>query len=104
MEEKNYCCSQKAANWWSKQIRNFNRTEIIRGLDVFEKLLAQHIQNIVAINGQMNICTYGSSSTILSEISVQALLYAHIPDGYEMRIIMDDVYVYDSFGQLVTSF
>ena len=101
--QKNCTYAKKAAKWWALQIRKENQEERIRSIEVFEKSLANQIQNNVAVNAQMIICTHHHSN-FLDKIALEANLNAIIPTGYEMRISMNNVFVYNSIGQLVDNF
>ena len=102
MENCNY--AEKAANWWSTQIKNSTNDNLIKGLDSFEKNLAKSIKHANSIKGQVIICTYNHNCKFLEEIAEIAHLSEPIPKGYDMRIIMNNVYVYNSIGKLVASF
>lgn len=52
----------------------------------------------------MIISTYGSASNFLDEIANYTGLSANIPSGYEMRIILGNVWVYNPLGMLVANF
>ena len=104
MNRRNYKCAGKAAEWWTEQIRN-SSDEVIKELIPFEELLAESIQNVISRNAQMNISTFNRHSTVLEEVAAKARMSInYIPVGYEMRIIMNNIYVYDSIGKLIESF
>lgn len=103
MEEKNYSYSQRAAKWWTNKVRT-STTDVIRGIVPFEELLESEIRQNTAINGSMNISTYHCRNRLLEEVAVKSHLSANIPIGYEMKIFFNQVYIYDSRGQLIESF
>ena len=92
-----------AAKWWADTIQH-NQLEPIKILDFFRKELSSKIKSFTSINGSMVISTYGSPSKLLNEIAFRSGLDAKIPSGYEMRILFDNVSVYNSIGKLVASF
>ena len=104
MTNKNYNCAKKAAEWWATQIRNESDQILIRQLIPFEDLLAERIQNIIAHEAQIDISTFHRRSNLLDKVAEKSNMYANIPTGYEMRIIMNNGYVYNSNGNLISSF
>lgn len=93
-----------AANWWAKQIQQ-NRAEPITGLDLFKEELSSQIKSFTNLHGSMVISTYGARSNLLNDIAVQSGILSYlIPSGYEMRILFDNVSVYNSVGRLVARF
>lgn len=94
--------AKRAANWWSTKIRNSTHG-IVEGIDAFEKALAIRIKDVNSREGHMYI-TSSHSWNWLTKIAKESKLSAKIPRGYEMRIFVDTVYVYDSLGRLVDNF
>lgn len=103
MEEKNYTYSEKAAKWWANKVSS-STNNLVHGIIPFEKSLEKEIRSTTSLRGHMNISTYHSRSNILEELAVKSQMYADIPRGYEMKIIFDQVYVYNSQGDLVAAF
>ena len=101
--KKNY--NYVAANWWAQKIRSSKKHQQIHGLDLFEKSLALKIRDLANINGSLFISIYNSSSSkLLDETAYYSQLDANIPLGYEMQIILGDIFIYNSKGNLVASF
>ena len=100
--EKNY--NDEAANWWAERIEAKNNNIPLHGLDLFKEELASQIKSCINIHAGMTISTYASRSDLLDKIAYHAGLNAEIPSGYEMRILFDNVWVYNSVGKLVSSF
>ena len=98
---KNYC--KTAANWWAKKIQK-TESKPIRGLELFEERLSSQINYLTSINGTLAISTLYSSSKLLDEIAFYSGLTANIPSGYEMRIFFNNIFVYNSYGELVANF
>lgn len=103
MEEKNYSYSEMAAKWWANKVRT-STTDFVRGLVPFEALLESEIRKNTSLKGHMNISTYHCRNKLLEEVAAKSHLSANIPIGYEMKILFDQVYIYNSKGQLVESF
>lgn len=102
MIEKN-SYNELAANWWASQIRKSQKGPI-QGLESFEESLAAKINHLTSLNGSLNISTYGSRSYLLDEIAAESNLQANIPIGFEMKILFNNVFVYDSCGLLVANY
>lgn len=99
---KNY--TEIAANWWAEQIQKSNLGPV-DGLEVFKKELSSEIRLHTNYNPSMTISTYKMRSNLLTEIAYHVgMLNINIPSGYEMRILFNNVFVYDSYGELVESF
>ena len=103
MEERNYTYSEKAAKWWSNKVSG-STNNLVHGIIPFEKSLEREIRNNTSLRGSMNISTYHSHSALLEKLALNSQMYAEIPRGYEMKIVFDKVYVYNSQGNLVDSF
>lgn len=99
--EKNYC--DYATNWWVAKIEN-SVTRPINGLDLFKESLYAQIKYLSEVNASVSISTYNSSNKLLDEIAFYSGLDVPIPSGYEMRIIFNNVFVYNSHAELVASF
>ena len=101
--ESNY--STFAADWWTKKIIEAPENMCIRGLDLFKEELSSKIKTLSSINGSMYISTYaGKSSNLLDQIAYDSGVKATIPRGFEMRIVFNNVFVYNSHAELVASF
>lgn len=103
MVEKNYTYSEKAAKWWANKVSS-STSDLVRGIIPFEKSLEEEIRKNISLRGHMNISTYCSHSKLLEEVAIKSQLSASIPCGYEMKILFDKVYVYNSQGSLVAAF
>ena len=99
--EENY--SKKAAKWWSDTIKR-NELRTIHGLDSFEHMLSVQIRNLTSVKASLSISTLCSSNKLLDEIACYSGLDARIPEGYEMRILFNNVFVYNRYGELVANF
>lgn len=99
---KDYCI--EAANWWTSKIKKSEKSDNIHGLELFSKLLANKIHEISSIYGSLFISTYHSRSKLLDELADFSGLAANIPNGYQMNIFLNQVFVYDSVGRLIASF
>ena len=99
--KKNY--NTNAANWWAEKIQG-SEAGPVHGLDLFVEDLSSQIKTLSNINGSVVISTYGSSSKLLDEIAFRSGLSAKIPSGYEMKIILGNVWVYNPSGMLIASF
>lgn len=99
--KKNYC--NEAADWWASKIQK-SEPFYVYGLESFKKNLARRIYLLSKVQPRLTITTYDSSSKLLDEIAISSGLNANIPSGYEMRIILDTVSVYNSDGMLVAHF
>ena len=102
MEVKDY--AELAAKWWSNKIRSIYNQAPIRNLDFFERILMKKIQILSNTRGSVIISTYKGRCKLLDEISTISKLPVDLPTGYEMKIIIGSVYVYDSKGTLVANF
>lgn len=101
--EKNY--NEVAANWWSKVIEANNNNMPVPGLDLFEEELSSKIKSYISLNAGMIISTYNSRCTLLDDVAFDTGLDAkQIPNGYEMRILFNHFWIYNSFGKLVSTF
>lgn len=94
----------KAANWWATKIKEAEEEAYIYGLESFKNSLAYQIKKLTSLNGYMVISTYNTSSSLLNELANYSGLSTRIPSGYEMKIFIDNVFVYNSEGLLVTKF
>lgn len=100
---KNY--NEEAANWWSKAIEANNNNQPVHGLDLFEKELSDQIKSHTSLNAGMVISTYNSRSILLDNVAFDTCLDAKkIPSGYEMRILFNHFWIYNSIGKLVSTF
>lgn len=100
-ENCNY--AKQAAIWWTDKIKSTS-DGIIKGISSFESLLETQIKNTVSLNGSMDISTYSHRSNLLDSIAAKTYLSADIPSGYEMKIVLEKVYVYNSTGMLEACF
>lgn len=93
-----------AANWWSNKIQESFPEKTIPELCVFNDLLKKKIHSLASLKGSISISTYPYSSKILDDVAFAAMLPVSIPSGYEMKILLGSVMVYDSRGSLVANF
>ena len=96
--------NMEAANWWATKIKDSEECDSIQGLELFTALLSAKIKKLNSFNGSLVISTYNSSSLLLNELAFLSGLSANIPLGYEMKILINDVFVYNSSGVLVSYF
>lgn len=94
----------KAADWWASKIEEVNRGTSLRGLDSFKNELSKTIRMFVSYNASMIISTCEKKNNILENIALITGTNVFMPEGYEMRIHISNVYVYDKQGFLVASF
>lgn len=92
-----------AANWWATQIR-YSEGRNLKGLDYFTDSLASQIDKLVRVKGSLIISTYSSPSTLLDETAFKVGLDAKIPRGYEMKILFNNIFVYNPEGVLVSNY
>lgn len=102
MNELNYSYSQKAANWWANKIRE-EMGDHIPKLASFEEILEKKIRLLNSKNGSLTISTYRTRNELLDDAASASSLPVDIPKGYEMKIIIDSIVVYNSHGFLVYS-
>ena len=103
MDEKNYSYSEKAANWWAEKIREEIGNHV-PGISSFEELLEKEIRNLNGRKGSLTISTYRTRSVLLEKVARLSHLPVELPKGYEMKILVDSVSVYNFHGTLVASF
>lgn len=101
-EKESY--NQLAANWWAEEIQG-NKKDPVKGLENFRSELSLMIKMITSLRGSMVISTFQSPSKLLNEVALNSKLDTScIPSGYEMKIIFNNVEIFDSCGILVESF
>ena len=98
--EKDY--AMFATNWWASKIKK-SAEGSEKSWENFEQLLYNKICELSAKNASLTISTC-SKDNMLEELAFNAGLLVSIPSGYEMRVILDHVSIYNSVGTLVTSF
>ena len=96
----------QAANWWAEKIQERNTIVTKNQLKNFEENLSYLIDRNLSYNAMMNISTYVKVSPLLKNIAFYAgmpfcIIY---PKGYEMKIIINDVYIYNNKGELIQQF
>lgn len=96
----------QAANWWAEKIQERNTIVTKNQLDNFKENLSYLIDRNLSYNAMMNISTYVKVSPLLKNIAFYAgmpfcIIY---PKGYEMKIIINDVYIYNNKGELIQQF
>lgn len=96
----------QAANWWAEKIQERNTIVTKNQLDNFKENLSYLIDRNLSYNAMMNISTYVKVSPLLKNIAFYAgmpfcIIY---PKGYEMKIIINDVYIYNNKGELIKQF
>lgn len=103
---RNY--NEEAANWWVSQIvgsKDFKFTESnSENINEFERVLSQQIKEIINLNGSLDISTYDSGDTLLDKIAQYTGLDEPIPLGFNMKIILNHIFVYNSSGTLEAYF
>lgn len=95
--------NELAANWWAEQMQQA-QVQPIQNLDAFKDELSKNIKNYTSINGSMIISTYNSKSQLLNDVAFYSGITADIPSGYEMKILLDQVFIYNKIGKLVANF
>lgn len=95
--------AEKAANWWSEMIRVSYPNTRITELVSFEKLLTKKIQSQISYRGTLSLSSYSKLNTILEDVAYQSMLPVDIPKGYEMKIMINNISVYNSDGLLVST-
>lgn len=103
MKNENYTYSEKAANWWANKIIE-ELGNHVPGISFFEELLEKEIRCLNNRKGSLTISTYRTRSLLLDRIAVLSNLNVEIPKGYEMKILVDSVSVYNFQGTLVANF
>ena len=103
MEEKNYSYSEKAANWWANKVRE-EIGEHVPGIGFFEELLEKEIRRLNSKKGSLTISTYRTRNILLESVARSSHLPVDLPGGYEMKILVDSVSVYNCQGLLVATF
>lgn len=96
----------QAANWWAEKIQERNTIVTKNQLENFKENLSYLIDRNLSYNAMMNISTYVKVSPLLKNIAFYAgmpfcIIY---PKGYEMKIIINDVYIYNNKGELIKQF
>ncbi len=96
----------QAANWWAEKIQERNTIVTKNQLENFKENLSYLIDRNLSYNAMMNISTYVKVSPLLKNIAFYAgmpfcIIY---PKGYEMKIIINDVYIYNNKGELIQQF
>lgn len=96
----------QAANWWAEKIQERNTIVTKNQLENFKENLSYLIDRNLSYNAMMNISTYVKVSQLLKNIAFYAgmpfcIIY---PKGYEMKIIINDVYIYNNKGELIQQF
>lgn len=96
----------QAANWWAEKIQERNTIVTKNQLDNFKENLSYLIDRNLSYNAMINISTYVKVSPLLKNIAFYAgmpfcIIY---PKGYEMKIIINDVYIYNNKGELIQQF
>lgn len=96
----------QAANWWAEKIQERNTIVTKNQLKNFKENLSYLIDRNLSYNAMMNISTYVKVSPLLKNIAFYAgmpfcIIY---PKGYEMKIIINDVYIYNNKGELIQQF
>ena len=96
----------QAANWWAEKIQERNKKKKKNQLENFKENLSYLIDRNLSYNAMMNISTYVKVSPLLKNIAFYAgmpfcIIY---PKGYEMKIIINDVYIYNNKGELIQQF
>ncbi len=100
MERKDYAVF--ATNWWANQIKS-SAEGSRNSWEAFKQMLYNKICEVSSKNATLTISTY-SRDNILEELAFKAGLIVNIPSGYEMRILLDHVCVYNNMGTLLASF
>lgn len=95
--------AEKAANWWSEMIQDSYPNRNITELVSFKKLLTGAIRPLISYHGTLCLSTCSKLNTILEDVAYQAMLPVDIPSGYEMKIMVDYISVYNSQGFLVST-
>ena len=95
--------AEKAANWWSEMISKAYPNRNIAELVSFKKLLTATIRPLISYHGTLCLSTCSKLNTILEDAAYQAMLPVDIPSGYEMKIMIDGISVYNSNGFLVST-
>lgn len=96
----------QAANWWAEKIQERNTIVTKNQLENFKENLSYLIDRNLSYNAMMNISTYVKVSPLLKNIAFYAgmpfcIIY---PKEYEMKIIINDVYIYNNKGELIQQF
>ena len=96
----------KAADWWTEKIQERNTIVTKNQLDNFKKNLSYVIDKHLSYNASMTISTYIKTSPLIKNIAFYAgmpfcIIY---PKGYEMKIIINNVYIYNNKGELIQQF
>lgn len=96
----------QAANWWAEKIQERNTIVTKNQLENFKENLSYLIDRNLSYNAMINISTYVKVSPLLKNIAFYAgmpfcIIY---PKGYEMKIIINDVYIYNNKGELIQQF
>ena len=96
----------QAANWWAEKIQERNTIVTKNQLENLKENLSYLIDRNLSYNAMMNISTYVKVSPLLKNIAFYAGMTFCIiyPKGYEMKIIINDVYIYNNKGELIQQF
>ena len=96
----------QAANWWAEKIQERNTIVTKNQLENLKENLSYLIDRNLSYNAMMNISTYVKVSPLLKNIAFYAGMQFCIiyPKGYEMKIIINDVYIYNNKGELIQQF
>lgn len=97
-------CAIKAADWWALQIRINSSDSTIKELIPFQVQLINHLSYIISRDGTLTISTCNKRSSLLDYIAEKVMLPVEIPTGYEMKILIDKIFVYNKNGELVADF
>ena len=102
MNQKNHY--EVAANWWATKILNSKDFRFtfsnLQHVNDFERVLSMEIKKNVDMNGSLDISTCDSRNKLLDKVALYTNLDITIPSGFEMRIIFNSIFIYNSEGAL----
>ncbi len=92
-----------ATNWWATKIEA-TENENEANLNLFKKLLYNKLLSEIIQKSSVLISTINCQNYMLDELVYISGIFANIPSGFEMRIVFENVWVYDTKGILISCF